>query len=108
MTPERLHELLNAFVDDQLDAAGQRDLAKALETDEDARRAFVRATDQHQALRELLGRPAVKSPQRRSPWIPLAVAAAAALLAALSVYLLRPKPPATPPSGVVLREKAPA
>jgi len=105
MTPERLQELLNAFVDDQLDAPGQRELAKALETNEEARRAFVRATDQHQALRELLGRPGVQRRKRMS-WIPPAVAAAV-VLAALSFYLLRPQTPASSPPDVVAKEKKP-
>jgi len=105
MTPDRLRELLNAFVDDQLDAAGQRELAKALETDEEARRTFVRATSQHQALRDLLGRP-LAAPATHRSWVPLAaIAAAAALLAALSVYLLRPTPATTAPSDVVIQEK---
>jgi ferric-dicitrate binding protein FerR (iron transport regulator) len=107
VTPERLQEFLNAFVDDQLDAAGQRELAKALETDEEARRAFVRATNQHQALRDLLGRPAGKQPTKRRPWLALALAAAAALLLALSMDVLRPKPVATPPSDVVIEKPAP-
>jgi ferric-dicitrate binding protein FerR (iron transport regulator) len=108
MTPERLQELLSAFVDDHLDAQGQRELARALESDEDARRAFVRAADQHQALRDLLGRPVAKA-AKRPPWVGVAiVAAAAAVLVALSIYLRGSEPAAAPPSDVVLKERKPS
>src|SRR5262245_43593673 len=108
MTPERLQELLNAFVDDQLDAQGQRELAKALGTDEEARRAFVRATDQHQALRDLLGARAVATPRRRwNPWIVGGAVAAAALIA-LSILLLQPAPPAAKEQRVATHEPKPA
>ena len=106
MTPDRLQELLNAFLDDRLDVQDERELAKALETDDGARRAFVRASDQHQALRELLERSGV-SPQRRFPWFPIVAAAAAAILG-LSIYLLRSDAPTTPNPGIVIHEKKPA
>ena len=108
MTPERLQELLNAFVDDQLDAQGQRELAKALETDGEARRAFVRATDQHQSLRDLLGgRAAAAKPRRWNLWIVAGAAAAAALLA-LSLALLRPPTPPVQNVPVATHERKPA
>ena len=92
MTPQRLQELLNAFVDETLDAQGQRELARVLETDEEARRAFVRATDQHQALRDLLGQAVEKQP---APWKRWAIpaAAAAAVLIAFPIWLLLPQSP---------------
>ncbi len=104
MTPQRLQELLNAFVDDQLDAQGQRELAHALETDEEARRAFVRATDQHRALRDLLGQPAVKQPARWKRWAAPA-AVAAAVLIALSVWFLRSETP--PPKDAPFVQRTP-
>jgi len=107
MTPERLQELLNAFVDDRLDAQGQRELAKALETDEEARRAFVRATDQHQALRDLWGGREVATPRRPwTAWI-IAGAVAAAALIALSVVLFRPDAPIVPEKRVAAHEPKP-
>jgi ferric-dicitrate binding protein FerR (iron transport regulator) len=106
MNPERLQELLNSFVDDQLDAGGQRELARALETDEAARRAFARAADQHQALRELLGQ-AVAEPRRRKTWAIAGVAAAAAAVA-LAVYLLPSGAPPPKSVPVATRETKPA
>lgn len=107
MTPERLQELLNGFIDDQLDADGQRELARALETDEEARRAFVRATDQHEALRDLLGRTAAQEPRRWKPWAVLG-AVAAALLIALLFYVLQPGTPPPNESKVATPERKPA
>src|SRR6185436_11555158 len=102
VTPERLQELLNAFVDDQLDAQGQRELAKALETDEQARRAFVRTSSQHQALRELMGKPAAQR-RKRPAWVPLA-AAAAVVIAAVTIYALTRSADAPVPSGSVVKD----
>lgn len=108
MTPERLQELLNAFVDDQLDAQGQRELAKILETDEEARRAFVRATDQHLALRNLMAaRPAVQPRRRWIAWIVTGAVAAAALVALL-VALLRPDAPVVSEKRIATHEPKPA
>jgi len=100
MNPQRIQELLNAFVDDQLDAQGQRELAQALETDEEARRAFVRATSQHQALRDLLGQACARQPATWKRWaLPAAVAAAAVI--AIAAWFLRPGTPPTPERPVV-------
>lgn len=107
MTPERLQELLNAFVDDQLDAPGQRELARALESDEEARRAFVRAADQHQALRDLLGPATIQETRRWKPWAILGAIAAAAVIT-LSAWLLRPATPPSKESPVATPERKPA
>jgi ferric-dicitrate binding protein FerR (iron transport regulator) len=102
----RIDELANAFVDDVLDAEGLQELARLLDHDAEARRAFVRAVDQHQTLCALLGGARVKR-KNRVPWI-AAAAAAAILLAVATFFFTRPRQDAEAPFRPVAHDKKPA
>jgi hypothetical protein len=81
----RIDELAGGFIDERLGAEELGELAGLLDRDAGARRAFVRAVDQHRALHDLL----VRS-RARSGALAWMAAAAAVFVAAVLAALLWP------------------
>lgn len=106
MTPERLDGLINAHVDGLLDEEGESELARALDADPEARRAFVRAMDQQQALADLKRKTVRRASTRPGGRFAL-VAASVAAAAVVATVLLLPREPAPSPTTGVAREAKP-
>ncbi len=53
MNPQELDQLIQGFCEETLSAEEEKTLSHLLATDEKARKAFILAVDQHQALQDL-------------------------------------------------------
>ncbi len=110
MEKDRLHDLLEKYVENELAPADRAELEGLLKSSAEARRRFWAALHQHALLRKIMaqaqGRSMAAEPRpKRGLWI--AAAAAACVLAVLGAVLFSGAPVAPPPAPRVAERAEP-